>query len=307
MGVVRFTRIGFPHPYFTAHFVGGFEVLCGLLVLLGLWTRLVSIPLLFYSYCALTSAYGIWSVTRAPISPCSAACFFSSQWVAGVGLLMQGARVEEELYELCGLSSIVVAGLVHGAHPNALARTCSQLSGMDFRRLRVIRAVCSSSLRTADAAAARATEVGAGLGGHCHQYNAAGVGHRWPDRRNPGRLRGPQANDDLVGVLIRAIYRANRFEPDVSHASGSPIHYRAGNGQRMEYRRSDGGRNLARSRPAQRGWLVAIGLRMGNAAGGPGLVGHRPDQSSGTSVVAADVCGRRYSRIFHPLHSPCHQ
>src|ERR1039457_2466021 len=46
MGVVRFTRIGFPHPYFTAHFVGTFEVLCGLLLLLGLWTRLVSIPLL---------------------------------------------------------------------------------------------------------------------------------------------------------------------------------------------------------------------------------------------------------------------
>lgn len=46
MGVVRFTRIGFPHPYFTAHFVGAFEVLCGILVLLGLWTRLVSIPLL---------------------------------------------------------------------------------------------------------------------------------------------------------------------------------------------------------------------------------------------------------------------
>jgi len=46
MGLVRFTRIGFPHPYFTAHFVGTFEVLCGLLLLLGLWTRLVSIPLL---------------------------------------------------------------------------------------------------------------------------------------------------------------------------------------------------------------------------------------------------------------------
>ena len=24
MGVVRFTKIGFPHPYFTAHFVGTF-------------------------------------------------------------------------------------------------------------------------------------------------------------------------------------------------------------------------------------------------------------------------------------------
>ena len=46
MGVVRFTRIGFPHPYFTAHFVGTFEVFCGLLLLLGLRTRLVSIPLL---------------------------------------------------------------------------------------------------------------------------------------------------------------------------------------------------------------------------------------------------------------------
>jgi uncharacterized membrane protein YphA (DoxX/SURF4 family) len=46
IGVVRFTRIGFPNPYFTAHFVGAFEVLCGLLLLLGLWTRLVSIPLL---------------------------------------------------------------------------------------------------------------------------------------------------------------------------------------------------------------------------------------------------------------------
>jgi len=46
MGVVRFTRIGFPHPYFTSHFVGTFEILCGLLLLAGLWTRIVSIPLL---------------------------------------------------------------------------------------------------------------------------------------------------------------------------------------------------------------------------------------------------------------------
>lgn len=46
MGVARFTRIGFPHPYFTAHFVGTFEVFCGSLVLLGLWTRAASLPLL---------------------------------------------------------------------------------------------------------------------------------------------------------------------------------------------------------------------------------------------------------------------
>lgn len=46
MGVSRFTRIGFSHPYFTAHFVGCFEIICGGLVLLGLWTRLACLPLL---------------------------------------------------------------------------------------------------------------------------------------------------------------------------------------------------------------------------------------------------------------------
>lgn len=46
MGVDRFTRIGFPHPYFTAHFVGVFEICCGLLVLCGLWTRAAAVPLL---------------------------------------------------------------------------------------------------------------------------------------------------------------------------------------------------------------------------------------------------------------------
>src|ERR1019366_2758796 len=46
MGVVRFTRIGFAHPYFTAHFVGTFEIVCGFLVLLGLWSGAAAVPLL---------------------------------------------------------------------------------------------------------------------------------------------------------------------------------------------------------------------------------------------------------------------
>ncbi len=46
MGVVRFARIGFPYPNLTAHFVGTLEILSGLLVLIGLFTRLASIPLL---------------------------------------------------------------------------------------------------------------------------------------------------------------------------------------------------------------------------------------------------------------------
>ena len=46
MGVNRFTKIGFPHPAFTAHFVGTFEIACGFLILIGLLTRLAAIPLL---------------------------------------------------------------------------------------------------------------------------------------------------------------------------------------------------------------------------------------------------------------------
>jgi len=46
MGVNRFTKIGFSHPAFTAHFVGAFEMVCGALVLVGFATRLAAIPLL---------------------------------------------------------------------------------------------------------------------------------------------------------------------------------------------------------------------------------------------------------------------
>jgi putative oxidoreductase len=55
MGVIRFTRIGFPSPGFTAHFVGTFEILCGTLVLVGLVTRLVSLPLLIVISTAIAS------------------------------------------------------------------------------------------------------------------------------------------------------------------------------------------------------------------------------------------------------------
>jgi len=46
MGVERFTRIGFPHPLFTAHFTGTFEIVCGALVLVGLFTRFAALLLL---------------------------------------------------------------------------------------------------------------------------------------------------------------------------------------------------------------------------------------------------------------------
>src|SRR5437667_5935686 len=43
-GVGRFTKLGLPLPVFTANFVGGLEIGGGLLLILGLGTRLITIP-----------------------------------------------------------------------------------------------------------------------------------------------------------------------------------------------------------------------------------------------------------------------
>jgi uncharacterized membrane protein YphA (DoxX/SURF4 family) len=46
LGVGRFTRIGIPAPGLMAPFVGFVEIVCGLLVIVGLLTRLAAVPLL---------------------------------------------------------------------------------------------------------------------------------------------------------------------------------------------------------------------------------------------------------------------
>jgi uncharacterized membrane protein YphA (DoxX/SURF4 family) len=45
-GAGRFTRIGIPVPHIMGPFVGAVEIVCGALLLLGLLTRLASIPLI---------------------------------------------------------------------------------------------------------------------------------------------------------------------------------------------------------------------------------------------------------------------
>lgn len=94
MGVVRFTRIGFPHPAFTAHFVGTFEILCGFLVLLGLWTRAASIPLLIIIGTAIVTtklpelsrpAQGFWFMVSDARSDFAMLCSLIFLIVAGGG------------------------------------------------------------------------------------------------------------------------------------------------------------------------------------------------------------------------------
>jgi uncharacterized membrane protein YphA (DoxX/SURF4 family) len=60
VGAVRFAKIGFSNPSFWAHFTGAFEIACGILILIGLITRLAAIPLLIIMIVAfITTKYPI--------------------------------------------------------------------------------------------------------------------------------------------------------------------------------------------------------------------------------------------------------
>jgi putative oxidoreductase len=54
-GAGRFEKIGLPEPEFLGYFVGTFEILCGVLILLGLLTRLASIPLIIIMLVAIAT------------------------------------------------------------------------------------------------------------------------------------------------------------------------------------------------------------------------------------------------------------
>ena len=60
LGVGRFSKIGFANPEFWASFTGSFEIICGVLILLGFLTRFASVPLLIIMIVAfITTKYPI--------------------------------------------------------------------------------------------------------------------------------------------------------------------------------------------------------------------------------------------------------
>ena len=54
-GVGRFTKLGFPAPYFTATADGWLEIIGGLLLLTGLMTRLIAVPFIIEMVVAIAS------------------------------------------------------------------------------------------------------------------------------------------------------------------------------------------------------------------------------------------------------------
>lgn len=71
-GAGRFEKIGLPSPEFLGSFVGSFETICGTLILLGLFTRLASVPLIIIMLVAISTTKigilpndGFWEMMHA--------------------------------------------------------------------------------------------------------------------------------------------------------------------------------------------------------------------------------------------------
>lgn len=71
-GVGRFIKIGLPAPEFLGYFVASFEVMCGILILLGLYTRYAAVPLIVIMLTAIVTTKipillneGFWEMAHA--------------------------------------------------------------------------------------------------------------------------------------------------------------------------------------------------------------------------------------------------
>lgn len=103
LGVGRFATIGIPAPQAMAPFVGGVEIVCGALVILGLLTRLAAIPLLIDISVALFS-------TKIPIWLGHGYWQFSVSKLKHYGFLSMLHEARTDFSMLLGLMFLLVVG-----------------------------------------------------------------------------------------------------------------------------------------------------------------------------------------------------
>jgi putative oxidoreductase len=102
-GVARFAKIGIPRPEIMAPFVGGVEIVCGVLILLGWLTRLAAIPLLINISVAILS-------TKIPILLDHGIWHFSLPKVNQYGVWGMFHEARTDLSMLLGLLFLLVVG-----------------------------------------------------------------------------------------------------------------------------------------------------------------------------------------------------
>ena len=103
LGVGRFEAIGIPVPHFTAPFVGLVEIVCGALLIIGLFTRLAAIPLLIDISVAILS-------TKIPILLGHGYWRFSLPKLKHYGLLSVLHEARTDISMVLGLIFILIVG-----------------------------------------------------------------------------------------------------------------------------------------------------------------------------------------------------
>lgn len=107
IGSGRFAKIGFSSPDFWAHFAGSFEILCGLLVLIGLFTRFAVIPLLIIMITALITTKltvlimkGFWPFTHEYRTDFVMTVLLTMLLIYGAGARSVDSRIIQKIYKL---------------------------------------------------------------------------------------------------------------------------------------------------------------------------------------------------------------
>ncbi|HEX4001739.1 MAG TPA: DoxX family protein [Candidatus Acidoferrales bacterium] len=102
-GAGRFARIGIPAPAQMAYFVGAVEVICGALIVLGLFTRLAAIPLLIDISVAIAS-------TKIPILLGHGYWHFHLPQLSRYGMWAMFSEARTDFSMLLGLLFLLIAG-----------------------------------------------------------------------------------------------------------------------------------------------------------------------------------------------------
>ena len=103
LGAGRFAKIGIPAPELMGPFVGGVEVVCGTLLVLGLLTRLAALPLIIDISMAIIS-------TKIPILLGHGLLGFSLAKLPRYGLLSMTHEARTDFSMLFGLVFLLIVG-----------------------------------------------------------------------------------------------------------------------------------------------------------------------------------------------------
>lgn len=120
LGAGRFAKIGIPAPEVMGPFVGIVEVVCGLLILAGLVTRLASVPLIIDMLVALAS-------TKVPILLGHGYFLFANPSVSKIGLWSMLHEARTDLSMLLASIFLLLAGAGGVSLDGLLARRLEEL------------------------------------------------------------------------------------------------------------------------------------------------------------------------------------